>query len=1367
VTNEPFDARAASADAPQADPGGAELPPQQSSTLDWSAAASTSKYSCPASDPRLHTHLGRFEILHGLGRGSFGTVYCAVDRDLDRQVALKILHAEAVDNEAAVQRFLREARSAAQLRHPHIVAVLEAGQIERTYFIASELISGGTLREAIQARPRWAPAAAAALVAILAEALNHAHARGIVHRDIKPENILLDMAGQPHIADFGLARREEADGLRTHDGSQIGTPAYMSPEQALGEVQRVDGRSDQWSLGVLLYELLTGQRPFTGASLPEMVTAITQHEPARPRLRHADVPRDLETICLKCLEKNPAQRYASCQELLEDLQRWQRHEPILARPVTRAERLVRWCRRKPALSSAVAVALLTLTSAIGLTAYHLAFRTTAARQLDERSQQTKAAESLAQEHRARADAEFLNTQRQTCTSLLTQGLNDCQNGDLDRGLLTLASALPYAERCQATDLEHVLRSNIAAWLSRISSLQQISIQLSFKNSILPLYAARFDAGGQRILASTGFPYLLKAHDGVLIHNSGRTYRSLSGLAWGPGDLTFGVISADGMASCHDARTGEALQTIHASAGKPLVSSVFSRDGRLLLACCGDGVGRLWDLQSGRLRAELPHGERLARAAFSPGGKMAATCGPTGVKLWDTATGKPAGPDLTAVADVVDVQFTEDGCRLLVCGFSAQLYDLQTGSLVGHPVDFSRSPVGWHDEPVVALHWDGHTVAVREKIDNGVQIYDLLTGLRVGQKLNHSARVERIRFSSDGRLLATGSRDGVVRVWSPFTGEAVGQPLRDPEGWITALDVRSDSQRLLTGARSGPIRIWHVAHPTRFEETRLESGPSQLHARFGNDRLVAVQAVRGNTLLEVWNPSTGKSLYRFPVEGRTYESMAISPNRGKLAAAVRRNNSGGAGYEILQWDLKDGKSLIPIPLSESDFVQRVQYSADGLWILVYCLPHKPLLFQSETGKAVQLDLPTGWSVAWFLSPDRLLLENSRGQFQIYSLELRRESGTILQAEDLAGAYTDNSDRSVLAVVSASGTLRVVDVGSGQLKGRPIQLAASILQMAVSFDGATVAVCDQNRRLQFWDVATGHPVGGAMTTGETFLHALDLRFVEQDQRLAVACNDRAIRTFDVPQPIIQSSDELLRDIEFRTGASLESNGNVVMLDRSQWYERRAADVSGVPLERAAASDAQGGPPSVAAARLLHHDSFDDPKSGFRVLQNEQAQSASFYRDGRFVIRSEKRNYALRSSPWIVKDFACRIRGRTLGRPHDYWSFVLTDDTALKNIRLRVDQLANGSMSVRFSGDSVTKTLGPLPTAARPSPHFNELSCVVRDDRLWLYMNGKPVLESFELPETLPPSRIYVGAQTHLAGQAEFEEIHVWDATTISVE
>jgi hypothetical protein len=354
-----------------APPTVSKLPQAQVETIDVVARDSTvrsdgaGKTAATKAGGPAAKRLARFELIAVLGQGAFGRVFKAYDPQLDRFVALKVPTFGPGDK-ALVQRFFAEAKSAARLRHPNIVPTYESGQANGHYFIASQFVSGQTMgRRILNAPPTFRETAE--WLRQLADALAYAHNEGIVHRDIKPENIMLDEKGVPQIMDFGLAKRLNDDAGMTTDGSIMGTPAYMPPEQARGDVARIGPHSDQYSLGVMLYEMLTGQRPFEG-TLHSVIEQVLHNEPPSPRSLKLTIPKDLEAICLKAMSKEPERRYQTTALLADDLGRWLRGDATVARPISAIERFQRWRKREPIVAGLIgAVIAVSLLGFCGVT----------------------------------------------------------------------------------------------------------------------------------------------------------------------------------------------------------------------------------------------------------------------------------------------------------------------------------------------------------------------------------------------------------------------------------------------------------------------------------------------------------------------------------------------------------------------------------------------------------------------------------------------------------------------------------------------------------------------------------------------------------------------------------------------------------------------------------------------------------------------------------------------------------------------------------------------------------------------------------------------------------------------------------------
>src|SRR6266404_1763627 len=364
------------------------------------AADETPTPASPALTPFPGTKLryfGDYELLEEIARGGMGIVFKARQISLNRLVALKLISAGALATEDLVKRFKAEAEAAASLSHPNIVPIYEIGEHQGQHYFSMGLIEGPNLREAfsqirnpkseIRNESRWPLNTSAKLVSTIARAVHYAHQRGVLHRDLKPSNILLDAQGEPHLTDFGLAKLIQKESTFTHTHAVLGTPAYMSPEQARGEAKDVTTAADVYGLGAVLYETLTGSPPFAGGTSMETIRQVLDQEPRRPSIFNPEVDRDLETICLKCLEKEPSRRYGSAEAFADDLDRWLRSEPIAARRVSNYERVKKWVRRRPAIAALGTLSLISLLAlAIGSTV--AAFRIAAAKKAEAEERKT-------------------------------------------------------------------------------------------------------------------------------------------------------------------------------------------------------------------------------------------------------------------------------------------------------------------------------------------------------------------------------------------------------------------------------------------------------------------------------------------------------------------------------------------------------------------------------------------------------------------------------------------------------------------------------------------------------------------------------------------------------------------------------------------------------------------------------------------------------------------------------------------------------------------------------------------------------------------------------------------------------------------
>jgi tetratricopeptide (TPR) repeat protein/predicted Ser/Thr protein kinase len=348
---------------------------------------------------RMLKDFGDYELLEEIGRGGQGVVYRARQKSLNRIVALKVIGLAHWATEAHVKRFRMEAEAAAHLDDPRIVPIYEIGEREGACYFSMKFIEGGQLDKIVGSELMPARKAAE-LMAKLARTLDYAHQHGVLHRDVKPGNILLDAKGEPHLTDFGLARLVETESTVTRTLEVLGTPSYMAPEQAVGNNTQLTGATDVYGLGAVLYQLLTGHPPFAGVTTYETVRLVLETQPRQPRLWNPKVNRDLETICLKCLDKEPANRYASAQALAQDLERFLRNEPIRSRRSSQLERVRRWCKRKPLVASLIALLILVVAVAMAGVLWELP-------RVQERQALVRRAK-LSAEEKARLEAEQTN-----------------------------------------------------------------------------------------------------------------------------------------------------------------------------------------------------------------------------------------------------------------------------------------------------------------------------------------------------------------------------------------------------------------------------------------------------------------------------------------------------------------------------------------------------------------------------------------------------------------------------------------------------------------------------------------------------------------------------------------------------------------------------------------------------------------------------------------------------------------------------------------------------------------------------------------------------------------------------------------------
>lgn len=677
---------------------------------------------------------GRFQLRELLGEGTYGRVHRAFDPVLEREVALKIPKF-GPDETRFVERFLREAKAAARLRHPNIVGVFESGQVGNEYYIASEFVDGNTLAARIESQP-IDHQQAARICRDLANGLAYAHDNGVVHRDIKPGNVLVDDNGNPQLADFGLAKRVSDDATMTTEGGILGTPAYMPPEQARGELWKVGPASDQYSLGAVLYELLTGRRPFEGPPHHVIAKVAGPEPPSRPRTLRASIPRNLEAICLRALEKEPSARYRSVHAFAEDLDRWLEGRPVHVRRISQVGYLARWCRRNPLLSASLATTLgLLFALMAGALGSLIVQRDAALVQADK------------EKHVA------VSSQRQLAINEFERGRSLCEQGDLRRGLLWLAHGLEGLSP-DLRDLERPIRSYIASSIPHVHELQ-----------------------------------LMIPHD-----------QSVNSVAISPDNRWLlsgsGTVDRPGIAQIWDLRDGRAIgNPIEHSAGVTQVAC--SPKGDLIATACFDKTVRLIDPRNGKLVHTLQHPQIVGSVAFSHDGKRIVTgSSDSNARIWSTETGsvetqmfehKDIGAvnPCRSIHHIPVVRFNSDDSHLitLTCDFMTRVWNVATRelkfgpdfvtanrfvhlALASDPLNLPPSGPDYrhrHAPTSYSVTADGATV-MTSAFDRTARIWDAATGLPMGAELAHNATVNQACFSPDETTVATAGDDRLVKVW---------------------------------------------------------------------------------------------------------------------------------------------------------------------------------------------------------------------------------------------------------------------------------------------------------------------------------------------------------------------------------------------------------------------------------------------------------------------------------------------------------------------------------------------------------------------------------------------------------------------------
>jgi WD40 repeat protein/predicted Ser/Thr protein kinase len=964
-----------------------------------------------------------------------GVVYRARQTSLERIVALKMILAGQFATKQNIQRFRGEVTAAALLQHPNIVAIHDVGIHEGQHYFSMDYVEGQNLSQLVGTRP-LSPVKAAHYIKLIAEAIHYAHQQGILHRDLKPSNVLVDASDQPRITDFGLAKRLDGDSSITATGQMLGSPNFMPPEQASAQRGKVGRHSDVYGLGAILYHLLTARPPFQAESFESVINQVLNTEPVSPRLLNPSVPPDLETVCVKSLQKDPLHRYQSAQELADELNRFLRHQPIHARPITRVERTWRWCRRNPVLASLGAS--LVLVVALGFTGTLWQWR-----------QAMHNAEAEAKE-RQRAEEELYFAEMHGAETAL-------EDGDLGRARELVEAHRPRAGQIDLRDFQWRL-------LLRRCRGDDLYALNGYSNS---LSALRFSPDGDT-LATRSRDNRLKVWD-----MSTRTERftitnviSLGGFT--PGGQSFAYGTGDGSVKLCDPSTGRTLYLLEKVGD--LVALLG--DGKRVATTAEEFIVKIWDIASGRETFVLPGkgGINLWGPEFGvgvvvtpDGEKLAISNGfENGITLWDLKTHAILKSSLDKrEIPLTFLQLSPDGKVLATGGFEGlvRLWDMATGDELLPPIQEPESVVA------AAFSPDGQVLAIAG-LDQTIKLWELATRRELDTLKGHESGVWAVTFSADGRRLASGGDDKTVRLWNtgpkPVKPTISGLAQWDPLIW-------SPDSNLLAG---------HCGDQTvkLMDATTLETRtviPGISHVLTFSDHGKTILARLGDGSVKCFDAATGMVTRDLPTPfSGEWNSVVISPN-GRCVAIT----DGTATIQL--WDTVSGETNLLTNLSRQPAL--LAFSPDGHTLIsggdlkgvidIWDVARRQCVesLAAHSGRVVSVAIsPDGMLAATGSIDTTIKLWNLKTRQLIMTLKgHRRPVWTLAFSPDGKTLISGSGDRTVrlwnVSLRREAAVLRLF--GSSHSR-----LAEEIRPLTFSPDGNNVAGVTQDGRLILLRAAT---------------------------------------------------------------------------------------------------------------------------------------------------------------------------------------------------------------------------------------------------------------------------------------------------------
>ena len=1014
-----------------------------------------------------------FEIRSELGRGGMGVVYKALQVRLNRLCALKMLLLGEYTGAVSRARFLAEAETIARLKHPNIVQIYGLGEHDGRPYFEMEYIDGGSLAHRLVGTP-WAPEPAARMVAVLARAIADAHRLGIVHRDLKPANVLLTEDGTPKIVDFGLAKTLEATSDLTESGVFLGTPSYAAPEQVEGLTKAVGPAVDIYSLGAIFYLMLTGRPPFQAATVSQTLEQVRTADPVAPSRLQPGLSQDAETICVKCLEKQPERRYADAVALAEDLDRFLAGRPILARPIGATERLRKWIRRRPAV--AVLSATVVAVTVLGFILVSWQWR---------RAEAKAALEAAANRTAQRARLDAFEQQAQLTVH---QALALCDQGEVGRGLLWLARGLELAIDAKSEGLDRPIRINLADWANQLSRRRRLPL-LRHSGPILGLAFRR----GGRALVSVGKDGSARIWDTTAGNEVEPPLELLGKPADAPLERARFSAGESGLLGAVDQRGRASVWNVNdrQRLASPLVCSPENRnrdiaylDPKCAIVCDNDGILRWWDLSTRQPR-EGSSGQRqrgITAWAVSSDGRTLVTGGQDRrVLRWDVATGTPLGPDLHFDTPVEAIALTPDG-RKVITGRQAgrlHIWDAETER------GFDLPPQGTK-VTCLAVSPDGRVVA--SGTEGGVvRMWDTSLLGPIAQTRKLAGAVTALAFDPESRFLAIGGDDGKIRLCELPRPKALGFPLRVSHP-VHTVAFALDGRRLLIGTTEG-ARWWDltgrmVRESDQGRDDRLNDGPpfqvettavSPDRRTLATARPVAAQAPT-RSRVELRDVATGNWLRQTPDQPHALSGMVYSPDSKWLLTWGPGPRTAGL------WDVATLKSYRPLFRSLKSPVHQAVFSRSARTLLLGCRDGKARLW--DVDRDVEIDSEHGprhaypiTAVAFDSNRARVVTGCHAGTVRVWDAilgtllnELRQNAGEIV-------VLAFSPDGEMLLTASHDGTARFVDAESGTQLGPTLHHTDAVLCVAFDPDGQSVVTGTRDGMVQRWSVPSPPRTGGA--------------------------------------------------------------------------------------------------------------------------------------------------------------------------------------------------------------------------------------------------------------------------------------------------